>query len=68
MIRSNNHQLFFFHAEFLKDHDLYDVIQSFVSCNNVTKKYFFNARAKKGHYVSIAAATIEAVIVKRQWK
>ena len=36
--RSNNHQLFFFDAESFKDHNIDDVIQSFISCNKVTTK------------------------------
>ena len=38
LFRSNNHQLFFFDAESFKDHDLDEVIKSFISCNNVTTK------------------------------
>ena len=35
---SNNHQLLFFDAEPIKDHNIDEVIQSFISCNNATTK------------------------------
>ena len=35
---SDEHQLFLFDAESFKDHDLDEVIKSFISCSNVTTK------------------------------
>ena len=35
---SNEHQLYFFEDDSFVKHDLDDVVQSFISCNNITEK------------------------------